>query len=100
MKAVRFGYLVMSHFRLRSVPGRLRLSSKVTNQPSLIRWTAALTPRKPAPPVIRIRRSGSAGIGGRDFVFGRGSGGSIPGDTLRQGQAGGKAPEEANGTVQ
>src|SRR2546428_12413168 len=77
MKAVRLGYRVSSHFRLRSVPGRLRLSSSVANQPSLIRWIAALTPRKPAPPVIRIRRSGSAGIGGRDLVLVRRSDGSI-----------------------
>src|SRR2546426_9070227 len=76
-KAVRLGYRVISHVRLRSVPGRLRLSSSVTNQPSLIRWIAAFTPRKPAPPVIRIRRSGSAGIGGRDFVLIRRSDGSI-----------------------
>src|SRR2546423_14138155 len=92
MKAVRFGYLVISHFRLRSVPGRLRLSSRVTNQPSLIRWIAALTPRKPAPPVIRIRRSGSAGIGGRDLVLVRRADGSVAALTL----AGGYASEEGD----
>src|SRR5467141_1275443 len=92
MKAVRFGYLVISHLRLRSVPGRLRLSSSVTNQPSLTRWIAALTPRKPAPPVIRIRRSGSAKRGGRDFVLVRRSDGSIAALTL----AGGYAPEEGD----
>src|SRR2546430_14688843 len=90
MKAVRLGYLVMSHFRLRSVPGRLRLSSSVTNQPSLIRWSAAFTPRKPAPPVIRIRRSGSAGRGGRDFVLVRRSDGSIAALTLAGGYASGE----------
>src|SRR5690348_16611718 len=57
-KVTRFGYRVITHFRLRSVPGRLRLSSRVTCQPSLMRWIAALTPRNPAPPVIRTRRSG------------------------------------------
>src|SRR5467141_373457 len=92
MKAVRWGYRVSSHFRLRSVPGRLRLSSSVANQPSLIRWIAALTPRKPAPPVIRIRRSGSAGIGGRDLVLVRRSDGSIAALTL----AGGYASEEGD----
>src|SRR2546428_4039847 len=92
MKAVRLGYRVSSHFRLRSVPGRLRLSSSVANQPSLIRWIAALTPRKPAPPVIRIRRSGSAGIGGRDLVLMRRSDGSIAALTL----AGGYASEEGD----
>src|SRR5438128_2455952 len=92
MKAVRWGYRVSSHFRLRSVPGRLRLSSSVANQPSLIRWMAALTPRKPAPPVIKIRRSGSAGIGGRDLVLVRRSDGSIAALTL----AGGNASEEGD----
>src|SRR2546426_12599950 len=92
MKAVRWGYRVSSHFKLRSVPGRLRLSSSVANQPSLIRWIAALTPRKPAPPVIRIRRSGSAGIGGRDLVLVRRSDGSIAALTL----AGGYASEEGD----
>src|SRR3989475_8176304 len=92
MKAVRLGYRVSSDFRLRSVPGRLRLSSRVTNQPSLIRWSAAFTPRKPAPPVIRIRRSGSAGRGGRDFVLVRRSDGSIAALTL----AGGYASEEGD----
>src|SRR2546429_5595921 len=92
IEAVRFGYRVMSPFRLRSVPGRLRLSSSVTNQPSLIRWSAAFTPRKPAPPVIRIRRSGSAGRGGRDFVLVRRSDGSIAALTL----AGGYASEEGD----
>src|SRR5438876_1317836 len=58
INVVRFGYRVINHFRFRSVPGRLRLSSKVAAQPSLMRWTAALTPRNPAPPVIRMRRSG------------------------------------------
>src|SRR5467141_4063924 len=89
IEAVRWGYRVSSHFRLRSVPGRLRLSSSVTNQPSLIRWIAALTPRKPAPPVIRTRRSGSAGSGGRDLVFVRRSDGSIAPITL----AGGYPPQ-------
>src|SRR5438094_4892888 len=92
MEGVRWGYRVSSHFRLRSVPGRLRLSSSVANQPSLIRWIAALTPRKPAPPVIRIRRSGSAGIGGRDLVLVRRSDGSIAALTL----AGGYASEEGD----
>src|SRR5713226_147182 len=55
---VRFGYRVRIHLRLRSVPGLLRLSSSVTSQPCLIRWVAAFTPRKPAPPVMRARRSG------------------------------------------
>src|SRR5947199_3379563 len=58
MKVTRLGYRVISHFRLRSVPGRLKLSSRVTCQPSLIRWAAALTPRKPAPPLMSTRRSG------------------------------------------
>src|SRR5467141_2546299 len=89
MNAVRFGYRVISHLRLRSVPGRLRLSSRVTNQPSLIMWIAALTPRKPAPPVIRIRRSGWAGSGGRDFVLVTRSEGSIAALTL----AGGYTPQ-------
>src|SRR6266849_8679381 len=58
MNVTRLGYRVMTHFRFRSVPGRLRLSRSVTDQPYLMRWIAALTPRKPAPPVIRTRRSG------------------------------------------
>src|SRR5438094_4813419 len=92
MNVIRFGYLVISHLRLRSVPGRLRLSRRVTCQPSLIRWTAALTPRKPAPPVIRILRSGSAGKGGVDFVLVSRSLGSIAPPTL----AGGYPPEEGD----
>src|SRR5690242_3763872 len=56
----RLGSRVSSHFRLRSVPGRLRLSRIVTCQPCLMRWWAALMPRKPAPPLIRARRSGGA----------------------------------------
>src|SRR5256885_2357361 len=92
MKAVRFGYLVMSHFRLRSVPGRLRLPGRVTNQPPLTRGSAGFTRRTPAPPVIRIRRSGSAGRGGRDFVLVRRSDGSIAALTL----AGGYASEEGD----
>src|SRR3954452_1216806 len=39
-----------------SVPPRLRLSSTVTRQPARIMWSAALTPRNPAPPVISSRR--------------------------------------------
>src|SRR5262245_57708295 len=56
-KLARFGYRVRIHLRLRSVPGRLRLSRRVTYQPPLIRWAAVFTPRKPAPPVINARRS-------------------------------------------
>src|SRR6202521_6104085 len=56
-KVVRAGYFVINHLRLRSVPGRLRLSSTVTCHPSAMSSTAALTPRKPAPPVMRTRRS-------------------------------------------
>src|SRR2546430_6689808 len=89
MKVIRLGYLVRSHLRLRSVPGRLRLSRRVTCQPSLIRGTAALTPGKPAPPVIRILRSGSAGEGGVDFVLVSRSLGSIAPPTL----AGGYPPD-------
>src|SRR5258706_8764836 len=85
MNAVRFGYRVISHLRLRSVPGRLRLSSSVTYHPFLIMWTAALTPRKPAPPVMRILCCGSAGIGGRGFVFVRRSEGYKAGHTLFSG---------------
>src|SRR6266480_6509156 len=92
MKVIRFGYLVRSHLRLRSVPGRLRLSSRVTCQPSLIRWTAALTPRKPAPPVMRTVRSGSAGSGGVDLVLVSRSEGSTAAHTL----AGGYAPQEGD----
>src|SRR4029077_14080215 len=57
-KVVSVGYWVMSHFRLRSVPGRLRLSSTVTCHPASTIRVAALTPRKPAPPVMSIRRDG------------------------------------------
>src|SRR5256885_769338 len=92
MNVIRFGYLVMTHLRLRSVPGRLRLSSRLTCQPSLIRWTAALTPRKPAPPVIRTLRSGSAGSGGVDLVLVSRSEGSTAAHTL----AGGYAPQECD----
>ena len=48
----------MSHFRFRSVPGRLRLSRMLTCQPSSIIRMAALTPRNPAPSVMRTRRAG------------------------------------------
>src|SRR5436305_3135298 len=92
MNEVRLGYRVISHLRLRSVPGRLRLSSKVTNQPSLIRWTAALTPRKPAPPVMRTLRSGSPARGGVDLVLVSRSEGSIAAHTLARGYA----PEEGD----
>src|SRR5437667_5708346 len=85
MKAIRFGYLLMSHLRLRSVPGRLKLSSRLTCQPSLIRWTAALTPRKPAPPVMRTLRSGAAGSGGVDLVLVSRSEGSTAAHTLARG---------------
>src|SRR3989442_12414621 len=85
MKAIRFGYLVMSHLRLRSVPGRLKLSSRLTCQPSLIRWTAALTPRKPAPPVMRILRSGAAGSGGAGLVLVSRSQGATAAPTLARG---------------
>src|SRR2546428_9105467 len=85
MKAIRFGYLVMSHLRLRSVPGRLKLSSRLTCQPSLIRWTAALTPRKPAPPVMRILRSGAAGRGGVDLGLVRSSEVTTSGHSLDRG---------------
>src|SRR2546426_6254256 len=57
MKVASAGCSVISHFRLRSVPGRLRLSRMLTCHPSSIIRTAALTPRKPAPPVIKIRRA-------------------------------------------
>src|SRR3989475_12246158 len=75
----------MSHLRLRSVPGRLKLSSRLTCQPSLIRWTAALTPRKPAPPVMRILRSGAAGSGGVDLVLGSRSEGATAAHTVARG---------------
>src|SRR2546423_6138577 len=92
MNVVRSGYFVMSHLRLRSVPVRLRVSRRVTCQPSLTRCWAALTPRKPAPPVIRTRRSASAGVGGYDLVLVVRSIGSIAPDTL----AGRYASEEGN----
>src|SRR4029077_15908214 len=57
-KVVSVGYWVMSHFRLRSVPGRLRLSSTVTCHTASTTRVAALTPRNPAPPVMSIRRDG------------------------------------------
>src|SRR5438874_4036551 len=92
LNVVRSGYFVISHLRLRSVPVRLRLSRRVTCQPSLTRCWAALTPRKPAPPVIRTRRSASAGVGGYDLVLVVRSIGSIAPDTL----AGRYASEEGN----
>src|SRR2546429_7517690 len=92
-KVTRLGYRVMTHLRFRSVPGRLRLSSRVTCQPSLIRWMAALTPRNPAPPVMRTLRPGSAGMGGVDLGFVRRSLGSTAAHTL----AGGYPPEEGDG---
>src|SRR5207245_5735277 len=52
---------------------------------SLIRWTAALTPRKPAPPVMRILRSGAAGSGGVDLVLVSRSEGSTAAHTLARG---------------
>src|SRR5256885_12843773 len=55
-KVVRVGCWVISHLRFRSVPGRLKLSSTVTCHPVEIKSAAALTPRKPAPPVMRTRR--------------------------------------------
>jgi hypothetical protein len=54
--------------RFRSVPARLKLSSTVTCQPAPTIWSAAFTPRKPAPPVIKIRRPRrrvAAGAGAR-----------------------------------
>src|SRR5579859_5409352 len=56
MKVTSLGWASWIHFRLRSVPGRLRLSRSDACQPSSIRCAAALTPRKPAPPVISTRR--------------------------------------------
>src|SRR4029079_2196772 len=50
------GCTVSSHFRFLSVPGRLRLSTTVTCQPRSIMCAAALTPMKPAPPVMSARR--------------------------------------------
>src|SRR4029077_10967881 len=89
--ATRVGYRVRTHFRLRSVPGRLRLSSRVTPQPSFMRWMAALTPRKPAPPVIRMRRSaGLALLGPPGPSVSRIVGSIAAPLTL----AGGDAPEE------
>src|SRR5258708_6673179 len=75
-KVVRAGCFVINHLRFRSVPGRLRLSSSVTCHPSAISRTAALTPRKPAPPVMRTRRSRAPAaaregrVSGRDDNFG------------------------------
>src|SRR5579859_1877184 len=56
-KVVALAWRLVNHLRLRSVPARLKLSSTVTCQPAPTMWSAALTPRKPAPPVIKIRRS-------------------------------------------
>src|SRR5437867_1742267 len=91
MKVTRLGYRVISHFRLRSVPGRLKLSSRVTCQPSLIRWAAALTPRKPAPPLMSTRRSGPSPSRSTLSLAYRALG-SIAADTL----AGRKASEEGD----
>src|SRR6266568_669195 len=55
-KVVAIVWRLVNHFRFRSVPARLKLSSTVTCHPAPTRWSAALTPRKPAPPVIKIRR--------------------------------------------
>src|SRR5712691_1178295 len=81
----------MTHLRFRSVPGRLRLSSRVTYQPDLMRWMAALTPRKPAPPVIRTRRSGEEVSGSSLSVTYRAFGSMAP-HTLARGYA----PEEGD----
>src|SRR5579872_2503683 len=56
MKVVDPGWRFVNHARLRSVPARDRLSSTVTFQPLRTRWSAALTPRKPAPPVMSTLR--------------------------------------------
>src|SRR5438093_928417 len=88
---VRFGYRVISHLRLRSVPGRLRLSRRVTCQPSLIRCAAAFTPRNPAPPVMRMRRSGLSVSGSSLSVTYRAFGSMVPHTLSRR-----YAPEERN----
>src|SRR4029077_18272076 len=86
MNVVRFGYRVRIHLRLRSVPGRLRVSSSVTSQPCLIKWVAAFTPRKPAPRVMRARRSGLCRGGSERSSVSRAMG-SIGGITLAGGNA-------------
>src|SRR5207247_2378656 len=86
---VRFGYRVISHLRLRSVPGRLRLSRRVTCQPSLIRCAAAFTPRNPAPPVMRMRRPGLSVSGSSLSVTYRAFGSMVPPTLSRR-----YAPEE------
>src|SRR5256886_16380314 len=78
--------------RLRTGGGSLGFSRRSGNRPSWIGWIEGWNPGKPAPPVIRIRRSGSAGIGGRDLVLVRRSDGSIAALTL----AGGYASEEGD----
>src|SRR5215831_12678512 len=92
MNLVRLGYRVRTYLRLRSVPGRLRLSSRVTNHPSLMKWRAALTPRNPAPPLIRACRSGFSGRPSGLAVLYR-TLGSIAPPTLARGSA----PEELYG---